>query len=80
MQHVSAYVGYRIVLDKALFLTKTFSSIFFFFFFYIFPQKHVVGTQQKHLSEALLISTHNTYFHGEIRKKYLDPLHLELPY
>ena len=36
--------------------------------FLISPGKHVVGTYQKRLMEALLMSTHNIYFHGEIRK------------
>ena len=27
-----------------------------------------VGTDQKHLTKALLMSTHNIYFNGEIRK------------
>ena len=36
--------------------------------FLISPLKHVVGTHQKCLSKALLMSTHNICFHGEIRK------------
>ena len=35
--------------------------------FLIFPEKHVVGTQKKNLSEGLLLSTHNIHFHGKIR-------------
>ena len=36
--------------------------------FLISPQKHVVGTHQKCLGEALLLSTHNICFHEEILK------------
>ena len=36
--------------------------------FLISPQKHIVGTHQKCLSETLLMSTHNICFSGEIRK------------
>ena len=35
--------------------------------FRISPRKHIVGTHQKGLLEALLMSTHNMCFCGEIR-------------
>ena len=39
--------------------------------FLISPRKmYVVGTHKKWLAEALLMSTHNKCFHGEIRNKY----------
>ena len=39
------------------------------FFFYFCIKAYVVGTHLKHLIEALLMSTHNICFHGEIKKK-----------
>ena len=37
-------------------------------FSYFSVKTYVVGTHQKRLGEALLMSTHNICFHGEIRK------------
>ena len=38
------------------------------YFSYFSSNIYVVGTCYKGLGEALLMSTHNTHFHGEIRK------------
>ena len=52
---------------------KSFSTKKYWFFFL---KTYFVGTQQKCYTEALLMITHNIYFHEEIRKKkkkqYLD--------
>ena len=37
-------------------------------FIHFSTKTYVVGTHKKHLSEVLLMSTHNICFHGEIRK------------
>ena len=37
-------------------------------FFYLFKQ--VLGTLYRHVTEALLMSTHSIPFYGEIRKNY----------
>ena len=36
--------------------------------FFIPAQKHMLWELVSHLSEALLMNTHDIYFHGEIRK------------
>ena len=41
-------------------------------FSYFSMKTYVVGIHQKRLGEALLMTTHNICFLGEIRKKYLD--------
>ena len=41
------------------------------YFSYFSSNIYVVGTCYKGLGEALLMSTHNTHFHGEIRKMSL---------
>ena len=43
------------------------------YFSYFSIKMYVVGTQQKHLSETLLMSTHNICFCGEIRKNMWIP-------
>ena len=48
---------------KGAFSTKS------FWYFFISPQKtYVVGTHCKHLTDVLIVSTHNICFPGEIRK------------
>ena len=44
---------------------RGFSALYFSYFS---MKTYVVGTHEKCLSEALLMSTHNVYLHGEIRK------------
>ena len=77
------------VQHKHAFLSLLQISVFFGFFwcFFLtkkylydsyFSQKHVVGTHYKCLNEALLMSTHNIYFHREIRKIHIPPSYLEL--
>ena len=52
-----------ITTDKAFFAVKKYR-----YFSYLSKKKYVVGTHQKRLSEALLMSTHNIRFHADIRK------------
>ena len=52
-----------IALDKMLFLIQK-----YYYFSYFSTKTYVVGTHNKRLGEALLMSTHNICFHGEIRK------------
>ena len=52
-----------IATDKALF-----SSEKCWYLSYFSIKTYVVGTHQKHLGETLLMSTHNIWFRGEIRK------------
>ena len=40
-------------------------------FLYFSTKTYLMGTHQKHLSEVLLMSTHNICFHGEIRKNII---------
>ena len=49
-------------------------SIFFLFF----HKTYIVGTQWKHLGEALQTCTHNVYFHGEIKYLCGFSSHLEV--
>ena len=42
--------------------------LIFFLFSYFSTKTYVVGTHKKRLDEALLMSTHNIYFCGKIRK------------
>ena len=60
---------------------KIFIYLFFFstekqnkeaLIFCFFMKTYVAGTHEKCLGEALLMSTHNIRFYGEIRKKYLS--------
>ena len=51
--------GYPIGLDKGRYRRNV---------FLISPRKHVLGSHLKHLSEALIMSTHNICCCGEIRK------------
>ena len=37
-------------------------------FFYFSAKTYAVGTHEKRLSKAILMSTHDIYFRGEIRK------------
>ena len=55
-------INFTIALDKALF------SIQYWYFSYFSTKTYVVGTHLKCLTEALLMSTHNLCFCGEIRK------------
>ena len=41
------------------------------FFSYFSAKRYVVGTHQKRPTKGLLLSTHNTGFHGEIRKIFI---------
>ena len=62
-RHTSYARGINIALVKVLFSIQKYS-----YFSYFSTKTYVVGTHQKHLAEALLLSTHNICFCGEIRK------------
>ena len=74
---IGALVPHMVALDK----------IFFFFnskvliFSYFFTKTYVVGIHWKHLIEALLMSTHNICFRGEVRKifTWYPPLSKPIP-
>ena len=40
--------------------------------FFLFFNENMLGVQWKRQAKTLLMSTHHTNFHGEIRKNYLD--------
>ena len=61
-----AHCGPKIIApDKAFFFSNQKLLIFFFYFS---TKTYLVGTHQKRLNEALLMSTHKIHFDGEIRK------------
>ena len=47
----------------------------YWYFSYSSTKTYVVGTHQKRLAEALLMSTHNICFRGEISEKYTPDTH-----
>ena len=57
------WISKDIALLKALFSVQK-----YWYFSYFSTKTYIVGTHQKHLGEALLMSTHNICFRGEIRK------------
>ena len=61
--HSCVYTIAGIATDKALF-----SSEKCWYFSYFSMKTYEVGTHKKCLAQALLMSTHNICFHGEIRK------------
>ena len=73
-QKILMFFPISITLVKELFQSKV-------LIFFLFLHKNILsGTHWKHLAEALLMSTHNICFYGEIEKKYyVDTLsYLEL--
>ena len=62
-------VPYLELWHKTQLLIRCFFSIQKYFYFSYFSMKtYVMGTHKKRLAEALLMSTHNICFLGEIRK------------